>query len=163
METKLKSLVLAGCSFPLFFRCAQAAHLTVSEKPGEPLSLYVMAGGGLALIFSGILFLLGVFLARGVKKGWGLIASGAALVIIGAIVTAEREEGGAAIDHHDRLFSLPLILLLVFFGLGVFLLLFWSYRTGQFKEMEGVKHRMLERELDFLYDKREKNGGEPDE
>ncbi len=161
MGSKLKSLVLAGCSFPLVFRYAQAAHLTVSQKPGEPLSLYIMAGGGLALIFPGFLFLLGVFLSRGVKKGWGLIASGAALIIIGAIITAEREEGGAAIDH--RLFSLPLILLLVFFGLGVFLLLFWAYRTGQFKEMEGVKHRMLERELGFLYDSREKDGGEPDE
>lgn len=106
MGSKLKSLVLAGCSFPLVFRYAQAAHLTVSEKPGEPLSLYVIAGGGLALIFSGILFLLGVFLARGVKKGWGLIASGAALIIIGAIITAEREEGGGG-DRPPPVFPAP--------------------------------------------------------
>lgn len=78
------------------------------------------------------------------------MVSGMALTIVGVIVTAEVGSGKNALDHHDTPFPLPLILLLVFFGLGVFLLLFWSHKTGQFREMEGVKERMLERELSFL-------------
>jgi len=140
---------------------APATHLTISEKPGESPLLYAIAGIGLVLIFLAILFLLGVFVSRGVKKGWCLLISGVIVVVAGAILTAE--EGGAALDHHDRALSLPLMALLASLGLGVFLLFFWAYKTGQFREVEEVKQRMLEREITFLYDDEKKEGGESDE
>jgi nitrogen fixation-related uncharacterized protein len=115
--------------------------------------LYLFAGAGLSSMLLGVFFLLGIFLSRGAKKGWVFVAAGIALAVVGVMVTSQPEINAAEASHrYAPSFPLPLVLLLVFFGLGVSLLLLWSHRTGQFKEMEGVKQRMLERELSFLYD-----------
>ncbi|MFA5516133.1 MAG: cbb3-type cytochrome oxidase assembly protein CcoS [Desulfuromonadales bacterium] len=45
--------------------------------------------------------------------------------------------------------TLILIILSLFLGAGVWLVFLWAVRKGEFDDMEGPKHRMLEEDADF--------------
>ena len=100
---------------------------------------------GLLLALAGVCLLAGLGLAKRPRSG-KLSLAGALLLLAaggGLAFLAELKEYRASGTLH---LATILTMLAFLAGLGLAMFLIWAVRTGQFKDVEGIKYRMLQRE-----------------